>query len=62
VSASRYIDAKLFDFTSDGCLIVDGKEGEHLIIKLGPSHVANLDYAISKYKDSYIKQETPLEP
>jgi hypothetical protein len=58
VSASRYIDAKLFDFTSDGCLIVDGKEGEHL----GPSHVANLDYAISKYKDSYIKQETTLEP
>ena len=53
VSASRYIDAKLFDFTTaDAHLIIDGMQGEHLIVKLGPSQIDNLEFALEKYRKS----------
>lgn len=48
--SSRYIDAKLFDFTSDGHLILDGQKGEHLIVNLGPYQIDNLEFAIQKYR------------
>jgi hypothetical protein len=59
VSASRFIDAKFFDMTSDAHLIVDGQDKEHLIIRMGPSHIDGLEAALQKYRKT---QETPLEP
>jgi hypothetical protein len=50
MSASRYIDAKLFDFTADAHLIIDGQQSEHLIVKLGPNQIDNLEFAIQKYR------------
>ena len=42
MSKTRYIKAKLFDFTADGCIIVDGMDGEHLIIENGFAQILNL--------------------
>ena len=50
MSASRYIDAKLFDLTSDQCLVIDGQQKEHLIVKLGEAQIDNLEFAIQKYR------------
>lgn len=50
MSASRYIDAKLFDFTADSHLIINGQQNEHLIVKLGPNQIDNLEFAIQKYR------------
>jgi hypothetical protein len=50
MSSSRYIDAKLFDFTADSHLIIDGQQGEHLIVKLFPNQIDNLEFAIQKYR------------
>lgn len=57
MSKTRYIKAKLFDFTSDGCLILDGAEGEHLIIELGSAQIVNLDRCLSKYIEYYKPKE-----
>lgn len=54
MSASRYIDAKLFDFTADAHLVIDGQKGEHLIVKLGQAQIENLDFCIQKFRE---KQE-----
>jgi hypothetical protein len=54
---TRYIKAKLFDFTADGCLIIDGMEGEHLIVELGCSQILNLDRCLDKYIDLYKPKE-----
>lgn len=50
MSSTRYIDAKLFDFTADAHLIIDGLAGEHFIVKLGPNQIDNLEFAIQKYR------------
>jgi hypothetical protein len=51
MSASRYIEAKIFDFvTADAHLIIDGQKGEHLIVKLGEAQIDNLEFAIQKYR------------
>jgi hypothetical protein len=50
MSSSRYIDAKLFDFTADSHLIIDGQQGEHLIVRLEPNQIDNLEFAIQKYR------------
>ena len=50
VSASRYIDAKLFDLTPDSHMIIDGKQGEHLIVKLCENQIDNLEFVIQKYR------------
>lgn len=57
MSASRYIDAKFFDFTADGHLIIDGMSGEHLLVKMGPSQILNLDRCLAKYIDYYKPKE-----
>jgi hypothetical protein len=56
LSASRYIKAKLFDFTADSHLIIDGMQGEHLIVRLCANQIDNLEFAIQKYRNS--QQET----
>lgn len=50
MSSTRYIDAKLFDFTADSHLIIDGMQGEHLIVKLCANQIDNLEFAIQKYR------------
>ncbi len=50
---TRYIEAKLFDFTADGHLIIFGTQDEHLIIKMGIAQIQNLDRCLSKYVDYY---------
>lgn len=50
MSASRYIDAKLFDFTSDAHLIIDGTQGEHMIVRVHDNQIDNLEFAIQKYR------------
>lgn len=50
MSASRYIDAKLFDSTADAHLIIDGQKGEHLIVRLCENQIDNLEFAIQKYR------------
>lgn len=57
MSKTRYIKSKLFDFTADGCLIVDGADGEHLIIELGPAQIVNLDRCLAKYIEYYKPKE-----
>jgi hypothetical protein len=47
---TRYIKAKLFDLTSDCCVIIDGTEGEHFIIECGWAHIDSLESAIQKYR------------
>lgn len=49
-TSTRYIDAKLFDFTSDSHIIIDGMQGEHLIVKLCANQIDNLEFAIQKYR------------
>jgi hypothetical protein len=50
MSASRYIDAKLFDLTPDSHLIIDGMQGEHLIVRLCENQIDNLEFVIQKYR------------
>jgi hypothetical protein len=47
---TRYLKAKLFDLTSDLCVIIDGTEGEHLIVECGWAHIDILEAAIKKYR------------
>jgi hypothetical protein len=59
LSASRYIKAKLFDFTANGTLIIYGMQDEHLIVELGVDQIRNLDHCLSKYIDYYKIKEEP---
>jgi hypothetical protein len=54
---TRYIKAKLFDFTADGCVIIDGMEGEHLIVECGFAQIVNLDRCLDKYIEHYKPKE-----
>lgn len=51
MSSSRYIKAKLFDFTKEDLIIIDGfnKGKEHIILECGPNQIDNL-VAIQKYR------------
>lgn len=59
MSASRYIDAKIFDFTADGHLIIDGMQGEHLIVRMSAYQILNLDRCLAKYIEYYKPKEEP---
>lgn len=59
MSKTRYIDAKIFDFTADGHIIIDGAQGEHLIVKLGYAQVQNLDRCIQRYISYYQDKQEP---
>lgn len=50
MSSSRYIKAKLFDFTKEGLIIIDGFNKEHIILECGPNQIDNLEFAIQKYR------------
>jgi hypothetical protein len=54
---TRYIKAKFFDFTADGCIIVDGMDGEHLIIESGAAQILNLERCLHKYIEHYKPKE-----
>jgi hypothetical protein len=54
---TRYIKAKFFDFTADGHIIVDGMDGEHLIIESGAAQILNLDRCLNKYIEHYKPKE-----
>jgi hypothetical protein len=54
---TRYIKAKFFDFTADGCIIVDGMDGEHLIIESGAAQILNLERCLNKYIEHYKPKE-----
>ena len=57
MSETRYIKAKLFDFTANGTLIIYGTSGEHLIVELGCEQIRNLDRCLAQYIDYYKLKE-----
>lgn len=59
MSETRYIKAKLFDFTANGTLIIYGTGGEHLIVELGVDQIRNLDRCIAKYIEYYKPKDEP---